>query len=81
MRSIFSFINLVPSMGKGYNELVLTQTIVLLLIKFLSQDGKHSNNASKSYGDGSTNPGPDSECTRANETKQRVEATSPSRGQ
>ena len=79
-RYIFSFISLSPFVGRG-NELILSQAIVLLLIKFLSQDGQRSSNASRSYGDGSTDPSLDSECARADETKRRAEATSSTRGQ
>ena len=68
-------------MGNNVNELILTQTIVLLPITFLSPDGRCSSNASKPCGHGPIDSGPDNECARDNETKRRAEALSPSKRQ
>jgi len=62
------------------NELILTRTIVLLPIKFMSLNGQRSSNTSRSCGDGPTNPSLDGKYVITNEAKWRVEASSSPRG-
>ena len=66
MRSSFGFISLAPSVGN--DELILSQTIVLLQIKLLTLNG-YTGTTFKPYGNGSINSSSNSKCTRANEAE------------